>query len=48
MERREILVLYDESGRTEFLFSYLTHVTLLSLAQAWLSPCSGLGQAGSL
>ena len=40
-------VMCDESGHTKFPFSYLEHVTLLTLAQARLSPCSEFAQAGS-
>ena len=40
-------VMCDESGHTKFPFSCLAHVTLLTLAQARLSPCSGFAQAGS-
>ena len=29
-----------ESGLTQFPFSYLDHMTLLTLAQVRLSPCS--------
>ena len=35
-----VSVVCDESGHPEFPFSYLTHVTLLSLAQVRLSRCS--------
>ena len=38
-------VVCDESGHPEFPFSYLTHMTLLTLAQARLSNCSGFAQA---
>jgi len=41
-------VMWDESRLTKFPFSYLAHVTLLTPAQARLSPCSGFAQAGSL
>lgn len=34
-------VVCDESGHTKFPFSSLAHVTLLTLAQAHLSLCSG-------
>ena len=40
-------VLCDESGHTKFPFSYLNHVTLLTLAQARLSFTSGFAHAGS-
>ena len=40
-------VVCDESGQTKFPFSYLKHATLLTLAQAQLSPYSGFAQAGS-
>ena len=40
-------VLCDESGHTNFPFSYLAHVTLLTLAQARLSFCSGFAQTCS-
>src|SRR4051794_10078443 len=35
-------LLRDVSRLTKLPFSYLARVTLLSLAQAWLSLCSGL------
>jgi hypothetical protein len=37
----------DESGHIKFPFSCLAHMTLLTLTQARLSPCSGFTQAGS-
>jgi len=40
-------VVCDESGHIKFPFSYLAHVTLLTLAQARLSCCSGFAQVGS-
>jgi len=40
-------VLCDESGHTEFPFSYLAHVTLLTPAQGRLRIGSGLAQACS-
>jgi len=40
-------VLCNESGHTKFPFSYLNHVTLLTLAQARLSFTSGFAHAGS-
>jgi len=40
-------IMCDESGHTEFPFSYLEHVKLLTLAQARFGPCSGVAQAGS-
>ncbi|KAK0655059.1 hypothetical protein B0T16DRAFT_384025 [Cercophora newfieldiana] len=42
----EIFVVRDAAG-DGITFSYLKHVTLLTLAQARLSPCSGFAQAGS-
>jgi hypothetical protein len=40
-------VMYNESRHTKFTFSYLEHVTLLTLAQARLSPYSGFSQGSS-
>jgi len=40
-------VLCDETGHMKFPFSYLADVTLLTLAQARLSPSSAFAQAGS-
>ena len=37
----------DKSGHAKFPFSYLEHLMLLTLAQAWLRPCPGFAQAGS-
>lgn len=43
----ENLVLCDESGLTEFPFSYIAHVTLLTPAQVRLRSGSGFAQACS-
>jgi len=40
-------VLCDESGHPKFPFSYLAQMTLLTLAQARLSLCSGFAQTSS-
>lgn len=40
------LVMCDEPGHTKFPFSCLAHATLLTLAQAQLSPCSEFAQVG--
>jgi hypothetical protein len=44
---QDMTVLCDESGHTKFPFSYHEHVTLLTLAQARISPCPGFAPAGS-